>query len=58
MSKEVCLCKHITEETIVEAVKNGADTLEKVKETTKAAAGCCKGRRCADKIEEIIEENK
>ena len=58
MSTEVCRCKHVTEETIVEAVKNGADTLEKVKETTKAATGCCKGRRCADKIEEIIAENK
>lgn len=58
MSTTVCLCKHITEETIVEAIKNGADTLEKVKEATGAAAGACRGGRCAKKINELIENNK
>lgn len=58
MSTVVCLCKKITEETIVDAIKNGADTLDKVKEATGAAAGGCKGGRCAHKIQELIENNK
>lgn len=58
MSTNVCLCKQITEETIVEAIKNGADTLDKVKEATGAAAGACRGGRCAAKIEELIQANK
>lgn len=58
MSTNVCLCKQITEETIVEAIKNGADTLDKVKEATGAATGACRGHRCAKTIEELIANNK
>lgn len=54
----VCLCQNITEEIIIESVKNGAHSYEDVKEATKAGAGCCKGRRCKENIEKIIEENK
>lgn len=54
---DVCLCKKISEEQIVEAVKNGAKTFEEVKEATEAGAGCCKGGRCKSKIIEIIENN-
>lgn len=28
----VCMCKGVTDDTIVEAIKNGADTFEKVVE--------------------------
>ena len=35
MSK-VCLCKGITEEQIIEAIKNGATSFEEVKEKTGA----------------------
>lgn len=53
----VCLCKKVSEEEIVKAVKNGAKTFEEVKEATQAGAGCCKGGRCKSKIIEIIENN-
>ena len=53
----VFLCKKITEEEIVKAVKDGAKTFEEVKEATKAGSGCCKGGRCKNKIIEIIENN-
>ena len=58
-SKEeyVCKCMHITEEEIVKAIKNGADTFEKVKEVTGAATKRCKGRRCRGPIEDLIKEN-
>ncbi|MEG0297254.1 MAG: (2Fe-2S)-binding protein [Clostridium sp.] len=54
----VCLCKKITEEQIIEAVKNGAGTYEEVREKTGAGAGGCRGGRCKANIKVIIENNK
>ncbi|MBC8630450.1 (2Fe-2S)-binding protein [[Eubacterium] tenue] len=58
MSEKVCLCKGITKETIVDAIKNGANTVEKVKDATGATAGSCQGARCRETIEKLIQENK
>ncbi|SHH59600.1 bacterioferritin-associated ferredoxin [Clostridium collagenovorans DSM 3089] len=57
MSK-VCLCKGITEEEIIKAIKEGATSYEQVQETTSAGKGCCRGARCKGKINTLIEENK
>ena len=57
MSSNVCLCRGVSEEKIVEAVKNGATSFEEVKEETGAGAGGCRGGRCKGKIELIIENN-
>lgn len=57
MSK-VCLCKGITEEVIVKAIKEGATSFEAVKEATGAGTGACHGGRCKSKIELLIEQNK
>ena len=54
----VCLCRGVSEETIIEAVKNGATSFEEVKEETDAGAGGCRGGRCKCNIEMIIEKNK
>ena len=59
----ICYCIDIDEETIVKAIKNGADTLSKVKETTSACTGNeCKeknpkGRCCSVEIKQLIKEN-
>lgn len=60
MSKDniVCLCNNISEEEIVKAIKEGATTVEAVKEKTGATGGACKGHRCRSKVEELINENK
>ena len=58
MSEKVCLCKGITKETIVEAIKNGATTVEAAKEKTGATSGACQGARCRATVEKLIEENK
>lgn len=59
MSDElICLCKKISKETIVNAIKEGATTVEAVKEKTGASSGACKGARCKSKIEALIEEHK
>ena len=54
----VCLCRGVSEERIVEAVKNGATSFEEVKEETGAGAGGCRGGRYKCNIEMIIEKNK
>lgn len=58
MSTTVCLCKGISEEKIVEAIKQGADTFEKVQHATEAGTGYCHAGRCKKRILELIEENK
>ena len=55
MSKTVCHCMNVTEDQIKEAIKNGADTLEKVMEVTKAGTGC---GGCQNDIEWIIKGEK
>ncbi|HEY5525526.1 MAG TPA: (2Fe-2S)-binding protein [Clostridium sp.] len=57
MSK-VCLCRGVTEEKIIEAVKAGATTYHDIKKETGAGTGGCKGDRCRYKIESLIKENK
>ena len=58
MSKTICLCKGVTEETIVEAIKQGNTTFEKVQEATGAGTGFCNTGRCKANILELIEKNK
>lgn len=53
--KNACRCKNVSIETIVEAVKNGADTVEKVGEVTKAGTGCGK---CKGIISNIVENKR
>ncbi|MDM8127774.1 (2Fe-2S)-binding protein, partial [Paraclostridium benzoelyticum] len=48
----------ITTETILDAIKNGADSIEAVKDATGATTGFCHGGRCKSTIEKLIEENK
>lgn len=50
----VCGCKKVSLKTVVEAVKNGADTVEKVGEVTGAGTGEDCGR-CKALISNIIE---
>ena len=54
----VCLCKGVEKNTIINAIKEGADTFEKVQEATGAGTGFCGASRCRGKIEALIEENK
>ncbi len=60
-SPTVCYCIEVDEVTIVEAIKNGADSLSKVKEMTKACTGneCAEknpsGKCCSKDIKELIQ---
>ncbi len=45
VSPTICYCIDVDEKTILNAINNGADSLAKVKEMTKA----CTGNECAQK---------
>lgn len=53
--KNACRCKNVSVEEVVAAVKNGADTIEKVAEATNATTVC---GRCKGVIENIIENKR
>ena len=54
--KNACKCKNVSIEEVVNAVKNGADTIEKVMEATGAGTAC--GRCKAGLIANIIETKR
>ena len=60
-SPTICYCIDVDEATIVNAIKNGADSLKKVKEQTKACTGNeCKeknpkGRCCSVEIKQLLK---
>lgn len=53
---KTCTCRVITRATIKEAIANGCDTVEKVKARTGAMTGSCQGRRCRERIQDLIDE--
>lgn len=56
MSDEIiCTCLNVSKEDIIKAIKDGADTLEKVQEATQAGTIC---GGCIPKIEQLLEDNK
>lgn len=50
----VCRCEEITEEEILKAVEDGAETLTEVKRATRAGMGLCKGRTCTHQVCSIV----
>ena len=58
MSKQVCLCKHVSEESIQRALDYGTTTLEGVKAATGAGAGACKGQRCKGQIHRMLKDKE
>ena len=53
--QNACKCKNVSIREVVSAVKNGADTFEKVAETTEAGTDC---GRCKEIILNIIENKR
>ena len=42
----VCRCEEVTREEIMEAIRQGARSLDDVKKRTRAGMGFCQGRTC------------
>ncbi|MGE5627525.1 MAG: (2Fe-2S)-binding protein [Solirubrobacterales bacterium] len=55
---KVCICKGISRASIKKAITNGANSLEEVKKATGAGSGPCGGRRCIEKIQELLKQNR
>ncbi|MDS0528198.1 (2Fe-2S)-binding protein [Clostridium sp. SHJSY1] len=56
--EKVCICRGISDEKIIEAIKEGATSFLEIKEKTGAGTGGCGGMRCKNKIEMLIMQNK
>lgn len=55
---KVCPCRVVTRAAIKKAISEGATTVDEVSKATGACSGSCKGRRCKDKVKELIKEYK
>ena len=53
---KICLCKGITRLTIKNSIKGGAKTVSEVQKITGAGSGPCMGRRCTEKIQQLIDD--
>ena len=57
----ICYCMEVDKKTIVDAIKDGSDTLKSIRQDTKASTGKeCKiknplGRCCAKEVIQLIE---
>lgn len=51
----VCLCNNVRRSTIEEAIKGGADTLNKIFDRTSAGVGPC-GGSCRRKIAPMLDQ--
>lgn len=54
---KVCVCKAISRAKIKDVIANGALTVDDVSRVTGACTGGCKGFRCKDKIQNLINEH-
>lgn len=52
----VCRCEEITKAEVIEAVRNGATSVNEVKRLLRTGMGLCQGRNCAKTIERIIAQ--
>jgi len=53
-SQVICFCNNISKETIEKAIREGADTLNKIFDTTTAGVGAC-GGSCRKKLAPMLE---
>lgn len=53
---KVCTCKSISRYKIKEAINNGYQDLESIRNITGAGDGYCKGKNCSETIIDLIDE--
>lgn len=53
---KVCVCRGISRASIKKAIADGARTVDDVKRITGAGSGSCKGSRCTEKIQGLLDE--
>lgn len=52
--KTGCICKGVKLIRLIEAIEKGATTFAQVARATGIGDGPCKGKRCREKVEELL----
>lgn len=50
----ICRCKEVTQGEIMEAIADGATTVDGVKRRTKACMGLCQGKTCGRLVQNLV----
>ncbi len=50
----ICRCEEITKGEIIQAIRDGATTVDGIKRMTRAGKGLCQGRICRPLVEAIL----
>ncbi len=50
----ICRCQEVTRQEIIDAIKDGATTVDGVKRRTHACMGLCQGKSCSRLIQGIV----
>jgi NAD(P)H-nitrite reductase large subunit len=53
----ICRCEEITLKEIVQAISDGATTVNQVKRRTRAGMGLCQGRSCSRLVRRLLAEH-
>ncbi|MDR2549218.1 MAG: (2Fe-2S)-binding protein [Desulfobulbus sp.] len=56
--KAGCICKGIKLLRLIEAIDNGATTFAEVAAATGIGDGPCKGKRCGEKVRQLLAERR
>jgi len=54
----ICRCEEVTEREILEAIKNGARSVNDIKRRTRAGMGLCQGRTCRRLASQILAKTQ
>jgi NAD(P)H-nitrite reductase large subunit len=52
--KIICRCQDVTEDEIIEAIRQGASTIDEIRRLVRAGMGSCQGRTCRRLVSQII----
>ena len=50
----ICRCQEVTRQEILDAIADGATTVDGVKRRTRAGMGLCQGKTCERLVQKII----
>lgn len=54
--KLICRCEEVTESEVLEAIRDGARTLDDIKRRTRAGMGLCQGKTCQRMITRLLAQ--
>ena len=50
----ICRCQEVTEQEILDAIADGATTVDGVKRRTRACMGLCQGKTCGRLVQNMV----